>query len=160
MCGLSRLGGGGYPGQLPWWPLLGGYPGQLPWWPLLGGVPWSTSMMTTSGGGTLVNFHDDHFRDDHFHDDHFQRGLPCDLSHNAVHVISAPLQTPKWWVWLGAHAYIVLPQRIVGRSHGTPPPRVGQIDRQTRVNALPSPILRMRSVKILNKLYSIVALKY
>ena len=131
---------GGYPGQPPWWPLLGGYPGQLPWWPLLW---WPL------GGGTLVNFHDDHFwgypgqlpwwplpwythdhfhddhfHDDHFHDDHFHDdhfwGVPCDLSHNAVHVISA-LQTPKWWVWLGAHAYIVLPQRIVGRSHGTPP---------------------------------------
>ena len=146
--GEGRGGGGegegrgsGYPGQLPWWPLLRGgtlvhfhdhfhdyfhyhfwggrgYPGQLPWWPLL-------------GGGTLVHFHD-HFHD-HFHY-HFRgypgqlpwwpllggkEGVPCDLSHNAVHVISA-LQTPKWWVWLGAHAYILLPQRIVGRSHGTP----------------------------------------
>ena len=102
---------GEYPGQLPWWPLLGEgtYPGPLPWWPL----PW-----WPLPGGTLVNFHDDlfwgeggregtlvHFHDDHFHDDHFW-GVPCDLLfHNAVHVISA-LQTPKWWVWLGAHASV------------------------------------------------------
>ena len=51
-CVVCPEGEGGYPGQLPWWPLLGG----------TGGVPWSTSMMTTSGGGgTLVHFHDDHF---------------------------------------------------------------------------------------------------
>ena len=43
----------------------------------------TTSMMTTSGG------------------------VPYDLSHNAVHVISA------------LPAYIVLPQSIMGRSHGT-----------------------------------------
>ena len=95
-------------------------------WPLpsdhFWGVPWSTSIMTTSmmttSGGTLVHFHD------HFHY-HFwgvpwstsmmttsmmttSGGVPCDLSHNAVHVISA------------LPVYIVLPQSIMGRSHGTP----------------------------------------
>ena len=62
-------------------------------------------------------------------------GVPYDLSHNAVHVISA------------LPAYIVLPQSIMGRSHGTPAyivvlphsimgrshgtPQVEQTDRQT-----------------------------
>ena len=61
------------------------------WSVQMGVVPWSISMMTTSGGGTLVHFHD-HFHDnfhyhfwgeggtlvhfhDHFHDNfhyHFQ----------------------------------------------------------------------------------------
>ena len=96
---------GGYPGQLPWWPLPW-WP--LPWWSLLGGVPWSTSM-TTSGGWVPCDLSHNAVHvisallwplpSDHFHD-HFW-GVLCDLSHNAFHVISA-FQTPKWWVWLGA----------------------------------------------------------
>ena len=165
----SRGRGRGYPCQLPWWPLpwwplLGGgrgYPCQLPWWPLA----WWPLL-----GGTLVNFHDDHFHDDHSGGGGGEgeqipwstsmmttsmttsittsggRGypgplpwwpllgaVPCDLSHNAVHVISA------------LPAYIVLPDSIMGRSHGTP--KVEQTDRQTWVKTLPSRTT-WRAVKI------------
>ena len=66
MCGLSRWGGG-----VPWSTSMmttsggGGVPWSTSMMTTSGGVPWSTSMMTTSmmttsGGGTLVHFHDDH----------------------------------------------------------------------------------------------------
>ena len=44
--------------------------------------------------------------------------------------------------------YTLLLQCILGRSHGTPPPRVEQTDRQTWVKTLPSRTLRIRAVNI------------
>ena len=96
---------GGYPGQLPWWPLL--------WWPLRGGYPsWS-----------------------------IQRGgpLPWPLP-------GGPLPWPLLGgpMWPSHHALDLTSLLSRHQLHSgkvtwePPPPRVGQIVRQTRVNALPS----------------------
>ena len=127
-----------------------------------GGIPWSTSMMTTSGGGTLVNFHDDHFRGGtlvHFHDDHFWGGYPGQLPWCPWWPLPGG---PMWPIPQCSSCYLCSPDtKMMGLAWCTclysvapkncgnvtwDPLRVGQIDRQTRVNALPSRILRMRSV--------------
>ena len=53
--------------------------------------------------------------------------------------------------WLATAPYVtLLAQCIMGRSHGTPPLKVEQADRQTRVKTLLSRTLRMRAVKIVH----------
>ena len=126
----------------------------------------STSMTTSRG----IHFHDhfggvhfhDHFQRGvstsmttsggvHFHD-HFwgggstsmttsgEGGGPMWPSHHPLDLTSLLSRHQLMGLACYSSLYTLLPQCIMGRSHGTPPPppKVGQIDRQTRVNALPS----------------------
>ena len=112
---------------------LGGpLPCSLPGGPLPCSLRGGSTSMFTSGGGV------------HFHV-HFW-GWGYHVTYPIMHMM-LPLCSPdtKWWVWLGASAYIVLPQSIMGRSHGTPPPqRVGQTDKHLWKHYFPA--LRVRAV--------------
>ena len=127
---------GGYPGQLPWWPfpwwpLPGGYPGPLPWplpeggplpWPLPEGDPLLWPLL---GGSTSMT-----------------------TSHHPLELTSLLSRHQLMGLACYSSLYTLLPQCILGRSHGTPP--VEQTDRQTWVKTLPSRTLRMRAVMISN----------
>ena len=117
---------------------VGGYPGWSIW-----GVP------------QLVHPERVLFRD-HFHD-HFWGGsssmTTSMTTSGGSHVIypimhlMLPLCSPdtKWWVWLGAPAYIVLPQSIIWRSNGTPKSWTDWLT-DKRLKTLPSLTLRMLAV--------------